>query len=155
MAVLKEQDTKKLEGVSPIYHPSREYNIHETGVAYYVYRLPTEHDELAGQPLSGAWGGVGDVMGFQTGRMLGLKGLFMAGREDMSLLEGIHTPMILSKIQDSISDLSARDYRALKEWMQEEEDFDREIDAAVTSGKLDVLAAEVETAEAQGSLSEL
>ncbi len=72
-----------------------------------------------------------------------------------SLIKGLRVPMTLSNIQDSISDLSDHDYRKLKKWMLEEEDFDREIDKAATTGKLDVLVGEAKAAEAEGLLREL
>ena len=61
----------------------------------------------------------------------------------------------LSLIQEAISKLSEEDYRKLKEWMKEEEDWDREIEEAVKSGALDFLVDEVEEGKAKGLLTEL
>ena len=60
-----------------------------------------------------------------------------------------------SLIQEAISKLSEGDYRKLKEWMEEEEDGDREIEDAAESGALDFLIDEVNDAKAKGVLSEL
>ena len=61
----------------------------------------------------------------------------------------------LSLIQEAISNLSEEDYRKLKEWMEEEEDWDREIEEAAKSGALDFLIDRVEEAKAKGLLTEL
>ena len=58
-------------------------------------------------------------------------------------------------IQEAISKLSEEDYRKLKEWMEEEEDWDREIEEAVKSGALDFLVDEVAEDKAKGLLTEL
>ena len=61
----------------------------------------------------------------------------------------------LSLIREAISELSEEDYHNLKEWMEEEEDFDRELEQAAKSGALDFLIDEVEEAEVKGLLAEL
>ena len=55
-------------------------------------------------------------------------------------------------VQQSISSLCEEDYRKLKEWMEEEEDWDREMEQAAKSGALDFLIDEVEEAKAKGLL---
>ena len=61
----------------------------------------------------------------------------------------------LSLIQQAILNLSEEDYRRLREWIEEEEEWDSEMEQAAESGALDFLIDEVNDAKAKGLLSEL
>ena len=61
----------------------------------------------------------------------------------------------LSLIWEAIGNLSEEDYRKLKKWMEEEDEWDREMEEAAESGVLDFLIDEVDEAEAKGLLREL
>ena len=61
----------------------------------------------------------------------------------------------LSLIWEAIGNLSEEDYRKLKKWMEEEDEWDREMEEAAESGVLDFLIDEVDEAKAKGLLREL
>ena len=61
----------------------------------------------------------------------------------------------LSLIWEAIGNLSEEDYRKLRKWMEEEEEWDREMEAAAESGALDFLIDEVNEAKAKGLLRKL
>lgn len=54
----------------------------------------------------------------------------------------------LSLIWEAIGNLSEEDYRKLRKWMEEEEEWDREMEEAAESGALDFLIDEVNEAKA-------
>ena len=61
----------------------------------------------------------------------------------------------LSLIWEAIGNLSEEDYRKLKKWMEEEEEWDREMEEAAESGALDFLIDEVNEAKTKGLLRKL
>ena len=61
----------------------------------------------------------------------------------------------LSLIWEAIGNLSEEDYRKLRKWMEEDEEWDREMEEAAESGALDFLIDEVNEAKAKGLLREL
>ena len=61
----------------------------------------------------------------------------------------------LSLIWEAIGNLSEEDYRKLRKWMEEEEEWDREMEETAESGALDFLIDEVNEAKAKGLLREL
>ncbi len=61
----------------------------------------------------------------------------------------------LSLIWEAIGNLAEEDYRKLRKWMEEEEEWDREMEEAAESGALDFLIEEVNEAKAKGLLREL
>ena len=61
----------------------------------------------------------------------------------------------LSLIWEAIGNLAEEDYRKLRKWMEEEEEWDREMEEAPESGALDFLIEEVNEAKAKGLLREL
>ena len=61
----------------------------------------------------------------------------------------------LSLIWEAIGNLAEEDYRKLRKWMEEEEEWDREMEEVAESGALDFLIEEVNEAKAKGLLREL
>ena len=61
----------------------------------------------------------------------------------------------LSLIWEAIGNLAEEDYRKLRKWMEEDEEWDREMEEAAESGALDFLIDEVNEAKAKGLLREL
>jgi hypothetical protein len=61
----------------------------------------------------------------------------------------------LSLIWEAIGNLAEEDYRKLRKWMEEEEEWDREMQEAAEGGALDFLIDEVNEAKAKELLREL